>query len=308
MPVNTFEEHAFSGKPVFLYEFLRESGGVEYYWWYNNSDRNIFYNNAEWKAVPISDSGVKLNGEAQSSSLEVTMPISEQFCEQFRLNGSVPSDTVWLRLRRIHAGDIDFTTDPDEPTVINDALVTWIGTVDGINQIDEVEARVRCSMLSASLRQPGLRYGYQKNCPHVLYNPLTCKVNKEDFRITGEVLAIDGNVIEVAEFGLQDEGWFNGGFLEYTLESGMLERRMIVTHSTSFVTIMGLPSGMVVADSISAFPGCDLTVNTCLVKYNNLANMGGFPQSPGRNPFDGNPVFGWWFVPLLALASLSEML
>lgn len=290
MPVNQYEIHAFSGRPIQLYEFIRTSDGVDYYWRYNTSDRNLWYNFAEWKAIPIIDTGIRLSGEAASTELQITMPISEDFCEQFRLLGTVPSDTVWLRIRRVHAGDID-DIDGIQPTIVTDALVVWIGTVNGITQVGELDAKVRCSMLSASLRRGGLRYGYQKNCPHVLYAPNTCRANKEDFRITGEVTAIDGGTISVAEFGDQDEGWFNGGFLEYYLPSGMLERRMILTHTGTDVEIMGLPVGMTVGLEISAFPGCDRTVDTCISKFNNLANFGGFPHSPGRNPFDGNPVF-----------------
>jgi uncharacterized phage protein (TIGR02218 family) len=307
MPVNLYEIHPFSGRPFQLYEFIRTSNGIDYFWRYNSSDRNVWYSNVMWKAVPIIDSGVRLSGEALSTDLEVTMPINEEFCEQFRLSGSVPSDTVWLRIRRVHAGDLNYDN-PDEPTLVTDALLIWNGTVNGINQIGELEARVRCSMLSASLRRGGLRYGYQKNCPHVLYASNTCKVDREPFKIFGGVTAISGNIISVDEFGLVDEGYFNGGFLEYTLPSGMMERRMILTHSGTDVVIMGLPVGMAVTDTISAFPGCDRTVDTCVDKFNNLANFGGFPHSPGRNPFDGNPVFDWWFVPLLSLSSLAEFL
>jgi uncharacterized phage protein (TIGR02218 family) len=290
MAVEVYELHPFSGQPIHLYEFIRTSNGVDFYWRYNNSDRNIFYNGAEWKAVPIGHDSIRISTEAASTDLTVTMPIAEQFCEQFRLSGSTPSDTVWLRVRRVHQKDIS-GIDGSTPTVETDALLMWIGTVNGISQVGELEAQVRCSMLSASFRRGGLRYGYQKNCPHVLYAPNTCRLNREDFRITGDVTAIDGNTVSVTEFGLQDERWFDGGYLEYTLSSGMVERRMILTHIGTDVVIMGLPVGMVVGDTISAFPGCDRTVDTCVNKFNNLANMGGFPHSPGRNPFDGNPVF-----------------
>lgn len=290
MPVQNYEQSAFSGRPILLYEFLRTSNGVDYFWRYTSADRDLKYNGFLWKAVPISDSGVRLSIEASSTDLTVTMPISEDFCAQFRLSGTVPSDTVWLRVRRSHAGDVQ-GLDGGDPTIIADALVTWIGTVNGITQRTELEAQVICSMLAASFRRGGLRYGYQKNCPHVLYAPTTCKVDKEAFRVTGTVTAIDGLTISVDTFSAQPEGWFNGGFLEYSLPSGMVERRMVLTHTGVTVEILGLPAGMQVGDAISGFPGCDLTVDTCVAKFNNLDNMGGFPHSPGRNPFDGNPVF-----------------
>jgi hypothetical protein len=54
---------------------------------------------------------------------------------------------------------------------------------------------------------------------------------------------------------------------------------------------MGLPTQMEVGNTISAFPGCRRTIDDCVNKFNNLDNFGGFPHSPGRNPFDGQPVF-----------------
>jgi uncharacterized phage protein (TIGR02218 family) len=217
------------------------------------------------------------------------MPIAESFCDQFRLSGAVPSDTVWLRVRRLHASQLeDFDGAAAMP---QDALVVWIGTVNGITQIDDLTATVSCAMLAASFKRGGLRYGYEQNCPHVLYSPLTCKVDKEAFRVSGVVTSIDKLTVSVAEFGAYPDGWFAGGFIEYFLPSGMLERRMVLTHTGGTVTLVGLPVGMQVGDVISGFPGCDLTVDTCLNKFNNLDNMGGLPHMPGRNPFDGNPVF-----------------
>lgn len=283
--IGHWETSAFAGRPIQLYEFLRTSGGVDYYWRYNNSDRDLRYNAVLWKAVPISDSGVRLSSEAASTDLTLTMPIAEEFCDQFRLSGAVPSDSVWLRIRRAHAGDIY------QGEALSDALVTWVGTVNGITQTDELTAQVVCSMLSASFRRGGLRYGYQPNCPHVLYAPNTCKVDKEAFRVTGPVMGIDRLTVRVAAFGLKPDTWFAGGFVEYYLPTGMLERRMILEHFGTDVRLVGLPVGMQFGDIISGFPGCDLTVDTCVGKFNNLDNMGGFPHMPGRNPFDGNPVF-----------------
>ena len=37
-------------------------------------------------------------------------------------------------------------------------------------------------------------------------------------------------------------------------------------------------------------PGCDLRAATCAAKFGNLANFGGFPEIPGRNPFGGSSI------------------
>jgi hypothetical protein len=37
-------------------------------------------------------------------------------------------------------------------------------------------------------------------------------------------------------------------------------------------------------------PGCDLRAATCAAKFGNLANFGGFPEIPGRNPLGGGSI------------------
>jgi len=37
-------------------------------------------------------------------------------------------------------------------------------------------------------------------------------------------------------------------------------------------------------------PGCDLRAATCAAKFGNLANFGGFPEIPGRNPLGGGSM------------------
>jgi uncharacterized protein len=291
MATTTYELTDYAGRPLLLYEFYRNSGDVDFFWRYNTSDRDLKYQGNLYKAVPISDSGVRLSSDSSSTDLTVTMPIAEDFCDQFRLSGAVPSDTVWLRIRRAHAGDIAGLGVGADTPVIGDALITWIGTVNGVTQTDQLTASVTCSMLSASFKRGGLRYGYQRNCPHVLYAPNTCKVSAAEFRLAGPVMDVNGVVVQVAAFAEKPDGWLAGGYLEYYVPSGMLERRMILYHTGNVVQLVGLAAGMAVGDMVGAYAGCDLTIDTCVNKFNNLDNYGGFPHTPGRNPFDGNPVF-----------------
>lgn len=289
LALGTYERSTWQGQPFQLYEFYRTSGTQRFFWRFTGTDTNLMYGTAIWYAAPISDSGVQLSSEAASTELEVTLPVATDFCQQYRLAGTVPSDTVWLRVRRAHYDQIQ---DVDgKPTLTSDALLTWIGTVNGITQTDELTAKVTCSMLSTSFKRGGLRYGYQHTCPHILYNPKTCKVNPEDFKVLAAVTDVAGLTLTANEWATRPDGWFTGGFILYTIPTGMTERRMILKHYSSHLEIHGQPAGMKVGDIVSAFPGCDLTISTCVDKFHNLDNNGSFPHAPGRNPFDGQPVF-----------------
>lgn len=290
MTFGAYERSTYSGQPVQLYEFLRYSGGVTYYWRYNTSDRDLIYFTVPYKATAISDDGVRLSGEASSTEFKVTLPITEQFCADFRAAGSPPSDSIYLRVRRAHVGDID-GLDTDTP-VVNIAHVIWVGSVDGITQVDDIEAQVTCSMLATSFQRGGLRYSWMQNCPHVLYFGLTCKVDKELYRANTIAATVVGNTLSSSDFALFDDGWFDGGYIEFTMwPRNYVERRMVKTHLGDTLTVMGSLIGLTPGNLVSAYAGCKRTVRACVDKFNNLENYGGFPQIPGRNPFDGNPVF-----------------
>lgn len=290
MTFGAYERSTYSGQPVQLYEFLRSSGGVDYYWRYTTADRDLYYSEVAYTATAITDDGVRLSGEAAATEYKVTLPITEDFCTDFRAAGSPPSDSIYLRVRRAHVGDID-GLDTDIP-VVKTAHVTWVGSVDGLTQTNDIEAQITCSMLATSFQRGGLRYSWMQNCPHMLYFGLTCKVDKDAFRTDTVVETIDGNKLTSVDFGLFDNGWYDGGYIEFTMyPRNFIERRMVKTHLGDTLTVMGSLIGLTAGTSVSAYAGCKRTVRACIDKFDNYDNYGGFPQIPGRNPFDGKAVF-----------------
>jgi uncharacterized phage protein (TIGR02218 family) len=289
MPFTSLERSTFSGRPVQLYHFQRSSGGSIFYWLYNGSDRDLTFNDALYEAVAITDEGIRTTGEAASAEFKVHLPATTQFCDDFRAVGAPPSDSIFLRVFRAHADDIA-DLDTIHP-VVSTAVLVWAGTVDGITQTSDVEAQVTCSMLAASFQRGGLRYTWMKNCPHVLYAPLTCKVDANSFRIDATVTTAHGNTVTADGFASQPDGWLTGGYIEFTLASGFVERRMIRAHIGESVRLLGPAFGLAAGDPVSGFAGCKRTVSDCIDKFANYDNYGGFPHIPGRNPYDGKPVF-----------------
>jgi uncharacterized phage protein (TIGR02218 family) len=278
---DTIEQSNYLGTPILLYDFMRTSGGVDYHWRYNSSDSDILYATNVYTATAISDDGVKQDTELANSQLNIVMPIEDDFPQMFRGAGGTPSDTVIVTIRRIH-----MITDPLE------AKVFWVGTVTGITQADEVKATLSCDMLLASFKRGGLRLSYTRGCPHALYDP-QCTMNPADFIVTRDIVSITGNTIEVTDLsaGGFDSGYFDGGYLEWTLASGLVERRGIKTQVNNTITIQGAAFGMLVGDSLNMYPGCRRTRNVCNDKFSNILNYGGFADMPGKSPFSGDPVF-----------------
>jgi uncharacterized phage protein (TIGR02218 family) len=116
-------------------------------------------------------------------------------------------------------------------------------------------------------------------------------VDKNAFRVDATVDAVHGLIVTSGEFGMFDDGWFTGGFIEYLTVDGFLETRMINRHIGTSIRVLTPILGMNVGDPVVAYPGCKRTVRDCIDKFNNFGNYGGFPNIPGRSPYDGNPVF-----------------
>ena len=71
----------------------------------------------------------------------------------------------------------------------------------------------------------------------------------------------------------------------------------VIGHVGPTMTLAGrLPAVEEVIDDpgvtagVEIAPGCDLRRDTCVGRFGNLLNFGGFPDIPGRNPFGGGSI------------------
>jgi uncharacterized phage protein (TIGR02218 family) len=148
-------------------------------------------------------------------------------------------------------------------------------------------AQIHCESVYSSIKRPGLRRMYQKQCPHVLYSA-SCGVSAAAEKVTRTVSSITGLDVTVSSLSGFSDGYFAGGYIEW-ITGGFTERRSIRGHTGNVLTVNFQPYGL--AGSVDIYPGCDHTLTTCNTKYSNSANYGGMPYIPTKNPFDGTPVF-----------------
>jgi uncharacterized phage protein (TIGR02218 family) len=273
MTYNTFAVANETGRELALYEFRH---GTTYYR-FTTADRDIVYASNTYAAIPISDQGISQVGAADDGGgLKVTLPVEQAVAQLFR--ATPPSETVWLRVRRMQFGD-------------SEAPVYWYGSVVSFIQKDEVTAELSCLNIGATLLRGGLRNCWTKTCGHVLFGPGCSRgLDKADFEIAATITAVDGLNFSAAAIGGQPSAWFDGGWVEWPVTGGV-ERRMITRTSGSQAEVLTTTDGLTVGLAVSLFPGCDLSAPTCDGKFNNIVNMGGAPNLVGRSPFDGNPVF-----------------
>lgn len=123
------------------------------------------------------------------------------------------------------------------------------------------------------------RYKYHGLCNHVLYDSF-CQVNPNSFKQSGIVNGVDGNDISIGGF---TGSAFTAGYVQNAAGN---DYRMIIIHSSDTFTLLLPFRENILGATVTAFQGCDHSVQTCKTKFNNVANFGGFPLVPGTNPFN----------------------
>ena len=228
---------------------------------------------------PQSNSEVKQSSEISKNSLIVTMPLGNEFTDIFK--GWSPDFVVTVTIRR---GHYDST----------DTFVYWKGRVSTHSLKDKI-LELNMESIFTSQRRPGLRARVQRNCRHALYTT-PCGVNKAAREVAGIIVAINVLELTIAVAASQTNSWYTGGIIEFPDGSS----RTIVYHAgttikvsravrwlddnfTEYFTLFG-------GVDVSIFPGCDRTLSTCINKFNNVVNQGGFKWLPTKNPMSGSSI------------------
>jgi len=259
------------GRPIYLYAFTLGAAT----WRYTSSDADVSVDGYQWKAVPISDDGVKQTGDAVTDNLTITAPNTIAPVQMFF--GTPPSQAIMVRIYHYHEGDAD-------------AVLGYMGELTAVNQPQPGTARITCDTISASMRRDGLRLAWQRNCPYALFDEITCKVNKEPHGTKVRIADVSGNVVFFNGMSKPD-GFYTGGFISWTHPSRGLEFLAIESHVSESCQMFGSADTLYYGLEVTVYPGCNRTVSDCTNKFNNLDNYGGVPDMPGKSPFDGDPVF-----------------
>lgn len=281
MAYNDKEVSISQGEPFFLYEFNTESKSYRF----TDFSNTISWNGVDWSPFPIKHTEVKQSKELSKNSVDVSIPIEGEFSDLFL--GWAPDHIVTFTLRRGHFGEAE-------------TLVYWKGKVSSHSLKDQILI-LQCESIFTSLRRPGVRARYQRNCRHALYSS-GCGLNKADFALSGVIETVDGSQLTIPEAATKPSGWFLGGAVEFTDGSF----RMIISHVGSTLVITR-PSRYALEQitlsgygknygrhygglGVTLYPGCDRTLATCKNKFDNLDNQGGFKWIPTKNPMSGSSI------------------
>lgn len=260
------ENSVASGRPVELYRFAL---GAQR-WTFTSGQTAVVYQSETYSPVPIRRSGIEQGHEINRAGLEITLPRDNPLAGLFI--ASPPEGVVSVTVYRQHAGDPALET-----------IVLWKGRVGGA-RLSGSELTLKCEPVATSLKRTGLRARYQLICRHALYST-SCGALKDLFRVDGTVSAVSGATVQVAAAASRPDGYFVAGMLETNDGS-----RMIVGHAGITLTLVAPMPSLAAGQTARLYAGCDHSTATCKDRFANLANYGGFPYIPRKNPFSGDAI------------------
>jgi uncharacterized phage protein (TIGR02218 family) len=286
MTYATQEASIQDGAPYYLYQFNVDNAAADIYR-FTDYPVTISYDGDDYNPLAMTHTEIKRSEEVSKNSIKTTIPLGAEFADLFK--GWVPDFVVTVTVRRGHIG-------------ASDTLVNWKGRFAG-SKFKKQTLELNCESVFTSLRRAGIKARYQRNCRHVLYDN-QCTVDKNDFAVAGTVSDVSGLILTISEASSKDDGWFIGGIIEF----GDGSSRLITAHSTDQITINRANRYLVdQGDSgwgsnwgnfwggggdldVTLYPGCDRTLQTCIDKFDNVVNQGGFKWIPVKNPMGGSSI------------------
>lgn len=202
-----------------------------------------------------------------------TLKVSREYpiAELFRV--ASPSYVVGVTIREVHRGDTDY-------------VVRFKGRVT-TSKWNGALAELSLISLEESGGADGLKMKCQRHCEANLFGD-GCGLNPDDWDHSATVSTIDGLTIVVSSV----DGALNyaGGELKW-VSGGVTDSRMIETQSGTTLTLIRVPYGLAVSDTVTLYPGCDHTYTTCDTVFSNRLNYRGRPHLSTKNPMAGQSLF-----------------
>ena len=243
-------------------ELYKITGAPEEYHW-TNSDIDVEYNGDTYIPEVVMRSEIAQTEEINRSDLRLTIAPDNELARIFY---DYPPEYV-----------ITVTVFRKEEDADNSCFLTyWKGRVISTSSSDW-ECSVQCESVFTGLRRTGVRARYQRQCRHALYGR-GCNVDKSSYATATTCSSVSDRTVTVS--GSLEAGSYLGGIAECNGIS-----RFIVGQSGGVLTLWRPFPFIEVGDTVTVYPGCDRSLNTCASKFNNAENHGGFPWLPTVNPF-----------------------
>lgn len=264
----TLEESVETSRPIEVYNF---SLGTESFL-YTSSEDEVTVGINTYTPEAISRGAIAQGDDDRDAILEIEIPAKNVFAIKYV--DIVPGQRATCSIIRIQR---------DETLPFTEELI-YKGFVQSVKfKGNGEEAVIGIRSLESSSSRPIPRFVYSGLCNHVLYDT-GCGVNSDTFKLTGEVLDIDGAVLTLDGASGFADGHFNGGFIK---PAAITDFRLILGHIGDELTLLLPFPTSLIGGNANVFAGCNhLISGHCLSRFTNVPDHGGFPYIPTVNPFE----------------------
>jgi hypothetical protein len=282
---DTLQKARFGGKPLQLFIFRRQ--GTEVRFCTGATDYTNPVDSTVYTAAQIERSEIKLTSERAKDTLTIkfaflkdpnapddALPSTQSLGDWW--TPYVPGDRIDVICLDAHRGDTDAPK------------VRWMGEVVRPS-FSDVEITLTCAPYGQTARTRGQGYRWQKSCPKTVYSTgiRGCNLDPEDFKIEATP-TVSGLQLTAAAFGTAP---FNlrGGTWQWTTDAGLVEKRYILAHSGTAITL--LYGGEDLDNAGFALPNCEHTFAACSARRDDPQNhYGGAVYKPIKNPTEGQSM------------------
>lgn len=276
MPFEALEVGRFTGRPVRLFKFQRQG----LIWRFANSASDVVAGGNTYTAAMIDRSEIQQTAEREKDKLTITMaylldPGAAEFPPTQGLGGNwrpyPPGDSIAVTCLAAHIGDAGAPA------------VEWSGIVTQAAYTDtELELTCEPGPALAQARNQGAKW--QKACWKAVYSTGVrgCNLALNAFEVAGPLTAVAGLTLSAAEFATAPLS-LAGGWIEWTRVDGIVERRGIVDHAGTDVTLLYGAADLAVGLAVTARPGCARNWAACVARANTV-NYGGAIYKPRKDP------------------------
>ena len=291
------EESVEQGQPIELYKI--QGSGQSFY--YTSGQHQVTFNFDTYSPVAISRSEPEIESSQSARRIVLTLPMDNEFAARYI--PTLPTTVETLTVYRYHSTDGTPGHDPGTPSG-PDVIIYFSGTISNVGFKDD-KCEVNVISEGKVLTQLVPKQTCRALCNHVLYDS-GCKVSKVLFQLSNvSVVSIASSGLSVvldagsATIGVDDldalllanPDYFDGGLLSgpggelrsirSTDKTGLPANRVVIDVSPAFAILKAL-------DIVTMTAGCFHDPTTCDTKFSNMANYGGFPFVPQKNPFSTN--------------------
>ena len=234
-------------------------------WYFTSADSDDSYDGNTYVATCMGRGNIELKREIEKQKIEIEFPISNEFAK----NWLIDSNYYFLDVQIL---------EKESSTVRQ----IWEGRLVSV-AISGKKFKLEFESIFTALARYGLKRIYQRSCPHTLYNR-GCNLNINDFEILAAISDINKLICTISTS--KDDHFYTHGLLKYGDEFVSIRSQI----GNQFELTRLLPGmeaelaslGYVI---IHIFPGCNKSKVTCLEKFDNLVNYGGYPYILNKNPF-----------------------